>query len=773
MTFSSLLGRDDIPKDAKKIIRSEMKRIKDIETQLKEKEEHFRVIIETSTDAIFQNNLEGIITFCSPSISQILGYSPSEVIGTPFKKYILPSHLNQSIRAFKQATSGKVVNLVERQVCHKNGEIKHVEINGAPIVKDGKILGTQGIVRDITEIKRTQNRIRESEKKFRNLAEQSPNMIFINQKGKIVYTNKRCEELLGYTQEEFKSSDFDFLTLVAPEFREKIVSNFQKHMKGEEVGPIEYEIISKNGKRFNTLLTTKLIDFEGDKGILGTVTDITRQKETEIILRKRTHELIMRIKELNCLHQVSKLLSDPNLEIDEVFNLIIDLIPSAWQYPDIVCVHLEFERKKYVSANFQNSPWCQSADIFVVKKKVGFIRVCYLKEKLVSDEGPFLKEERNLIDAIARELGRFIGRVRAELALKEAKEKYQLLIEKLQEGVILEDTESIITFVNPKGAELLGYSENELIGKTWRDLVTPEYFTIVNHESDKRPKGIGSTYEIQILSKNRNVVPVLITASPIFSSRGYFSGTLVVFTDITILKEAEEKRINFIKMTSHELRNPLAVISAYCDFLERHDKFIDLERRAEIYNSLRSNVNRLERLTEDISQVARIEQGRFEIEKKRIEICSFLQSHFDQYKITLGDQFSYNGCSDYTHLFCLIDPDRFQQVLVNVMNNAIKQTPKDKRRIIVSSEIFNDKIRILIKDNGSGIPHERLESIFEQFISFSTNYATKGTGIGLYLSKKILEAHKGKIVAQSDGLGYGSTFIIDLPIIENKKECNS
>ncbi len=763
MSLSGLLDRTDISKGAKEIIRNEIKAIADREKQLQEKEDQFRIIAETSIDTIFQINSEGNITYCSPSISHVLGYTPAEVVGTPFTKYVLPSNLNQSMKLFKQGISGKTVNLAERQVLHKNGEIKQVEISGAPIIKDGEVIGTQGILRDISERKIIQDSIQESERKFRNLADQSPNMIFINQKGKVVYTNKRCEEVLGYTQEEFISEDFDFLSLIAPEFQEQIIVNFKKHIKGEDVDPLEYIIIAKTGKRFNVLYTPKLIDYEGDKAILGTVTDITSQKEIETTLRMRTHDLTERIKELDCLYQVSKFLSDPNLEIDEIFTFIIDLIPSAWQYSDITCVHIEFEGKKYDSANFQLSPWCQSADITVSKKKIGLVQICYLEEKPVCDEGPFINEERHLIDAIARELGRFIGRVRAETALRETKEKYQLLVEKLQEGVLLEDAAGKITFVNPRGANLLGYSENDLIGKTWRDIVPSEFFTTVEVESDKRSRGIGSSYEIQLLTKSKSKIPVLITASPIYSNRGDFSGTLVVFTDITILKEAEQKRINFITMTSHELRNPLAVISGYCDFLERHDKFIDDNRRREIYNSLRSNVNRLERLTEDISQVVRIEQGRFQIDKKKIEICSFLQSHFDQYTFTLRDQFSFSGCSKDTPILVHIDPDRFQQVLVNVMNNAIKHTPKDNRKIIVSSEIFNDYLRILIKDNGSGIPHERLESIFEQFTSFSTDYASKGTGIGLFLSRKILEAHNGSIIAQSEGKGRGSTFIIDIP----------
>ncbi|UCG00284.1 MAG: PAS domain S-box protein [Candidatus Heimdallarchaeota archaeon] len=142
---------------------------------------------------------------------------------------------------------------------------------------------------DITKVKQVEKTLKESEAKFRTLAEKSPNMIFINKKGSVVYTNKKSEESLGYTCDEFYSPDFDFLSLIAPEHKEKILANFRKHMKGEEVEPVEYDLLTKNGKRIHGILTTKNIDYEGERAILGIVTDITHQK--------RTHDELVRSEE--------------------------------------------------------------------------------------------------------------------------------------------------------------------------------------------------------------------------------------------------------------------------------------------------------------------------------------------------------------------------------------------------------------------------------------------------------------------------------------------
>lgn len=121
---------------------------------------------------------------------------------------------------------------------------------------------------------------------FRTFTEQSPNMIFINRGGKVVYANRKCEEVMGYTRKEFLSPDFDYMNLIAPESIDLVRANFQRHMNGEEVEPYEYTLISKSNKKIDAIITSKLITFEGGPAILGIVTDITQRKQAENDLQK-------------------------------------------------------------------------------------------------------------------------------------------------------------------------------------------------------------------------------------------------------------------------------------------------------------------------------------------------------------------------------------------------------------------------------------------------------------------------------------------------------
>ena len=160
----------------------------------------------------------------------------------------------------------------------KTGETRWVRVTSSPhLLLDGSILWT-GVILDITERKRAEEELKESEEKFRCVTEQSPNMIFINKKGRVVYANKKCEEIMGYETHEFYSPDFDLLTLIAPEFRELVRGNLSRHMSGEEVPPYRCALVTKDGKRIEALLTTKLIQYGGEAAIIGTVTEITERQ---------------------------------------------------------------------------------------------------------------------------------------------------------------------------------------------------------------------------------------------------------------------------------------------------------------------------------------------------------------------------------------------------------------------------------------------------------------------------------------------------------------
>ena len=200
--------------------------------------------------------------------------------------------------------------------------------------REGNIIGLFGISREITDRKRAEKALRESEAKFKNLAEQSPNMIFINKGRKVVYANRKCEEITEYKRDEIYSADFDFHILIAPECVKLINDNFNKHMRGEEIEPYEYTLISKSGKRIEAIITTKLINYEDDTAILGIVTDITERKHAEKVLHEKEIKLERQAKNLEEVNIALKVLLDQRDKEKADFkeNLLVNLKKLIFPY---------------------------------------------------------------------------------------------------------------------------------------------------------------------------------------------------------------------------------------------------------------------------------------------------------------------------------------------------------------------------------------------------------------------------------------------------------
>ena len=155
-------------------------------------------------------------------------------------------------------------------------------------------------------------------------------------------------------------------------------------------------------------------------------------RRTESRLRELTHDLVERIKELNCLYGVSRLVEKENISLDDILQGVVELIPPAWQYPEVTCACINLKDKRFRTPNFAETLWKQVEAIIVNGKQVGTLEVCYLEEEAYSYEGPFLKEERDLIHGIAERLGHIIESKMAEITLQKLYTREKRLYRKLQ-----------------------------------------------------------------------------------------------------------------------------------------------------------------------------------------------------------------------------------------------------------------------------------------------------------------------------------------------------
>jgi len=224
---------------------------------------------------------------------------------------------------------------------------------------------------------------------------------------------------------------------------------------------------------------------------------LSRELDREIVERERAREaeralsrtLGERVKELDCLYGISKLAETQGLSLDEILQGTADIIPPAWQYPEDACARIILDGREYRTGNYRDSHWRLSASINVGGEASGAVEVAYLQAKPQSQEGPFLQEERHLIDAIAERLGNTVKRVRAESELLMAKGALEQQNEEVLEqkdlldgllqfsplAVAISDLQYRITVVNPAFSRMFGYSEEESLGRDLDDILsTPE-----------------------------------------------------------------------------------------------------------------------------------------------------------------------------------------------------------------------------------------------------------------------------------------------------------
>jgi two-component system phosphate regulon sensor histidine kinase PhoR len=243
-------------------------------------------------------------------------------------------------------------------------------------------------------------------------------------------------------------------------------------------------------------------------------------------------------------------------------------------------------------------------------------------------------------------------------------------------------------------------------------------------------------------------------------------GVVAVLHDITREKEISKMKNDFVSHVSHELKTPLASISAYSEMLSDGEAD-DEETRKEFYSVIQSQAKRLNRLIEDILNISRIESGLIKVEKRPVSLTILIEEQLQMIKNYAEEKnIEIIGQKPIVFDQVYVDKDMMSQVIVNLLSNAVKYTPSGGS-INIKTEV--DEIAALaqvsITDTGVGIPESEVEHVFDKFYRVSANEAqAKGTGLGLNLVKQIVEkVHNGRVFVTSQ-VGTGSTFGFELPL---------
>lgn len=336
-----------------------------------------------------------------------------------------------------------------------------------------------------------------------------------------------------------------------------------------------------------------------------------------------------------------------------------------------------------------------------------------------------------------------------------------------------------LIYVSSSIEEILGYTKKESLGHHISKFLDKNSFKLAEDEVNRafsRPLEEMETLsiELQFITKSGSKIALLTNSIQIVKD-GEVYGVQGIAKNITELVRAKEeqeklktKRENFIATTGHSLRTPLTILNGYVEFLRENYQSLDKNKIDQSLDKMANNVHRLIRLVNVVIEADKIQRDAQSFIFEEINIAVFLSETIDSFKVILGDHIQLFLSEGLKNRMIKADYDKLQQVIYNIIENSIKNTDDTNRHILVTTNKDGDNLDIIISDNGAGIEKHNLEKIFDQFFSSPTKFSTTGSGIGLFVSKKIIKAHNGNIRAESKGTGLGTNIIISLPLLPSK-----
>lgn len=347
--------------------------------------------------------------------------------------------------------------------------------------------------------------------------------------------------------------------------------------------------------------------------------------------------------------------------------------------------------------------------------------------------------------------------------------KYDALVESIGEGLIVIDQNGIIEQVNSYSLKALGYEREDLIGQWFPGVVKIQNALGEIIDPMSRPitkaltEGKAVTERCNMIRKDGSLLPAVITASPI-QIEGKPAGAIELFRDLSREQELDIAKDEFVSIASHQLRTPATGIRGILSMVLKGD-FGDLTagQRRFIEMAARSNDRQLH-IIEDLLNVARADSGRMELHVERASLSKLLQEVVAEHEMAFAASNQTIKLDILAEVWADLDVEKIEMVIDNIITNASKYTPVGGS-IKVKLDQADKTAYISIKDDGVGIPSDKLDLIFTKFMRVENNLSAPagGTGLGLYLAQKIINMHGGDITVIST-LGKGSDFRIQLPL---------
>lgn len=619
---------------------------------------------------------------------------------------------------------------------------------------------TAKLVEEIKERERVEEELR----KLSRAVEQSPSMVVITDlNGIIEYVNPRFTEVTGYMPGEVIGQNVTFLAAQngAPEIGTEL---WDQIARGETwMG--EFKNRKKNGDSYwESALISPVLNADGE------VTHYLSVKE-DITERRRVMDSLLQLEKAVETMQVG-------VTVANIHGIITYVNPAdaamhGYTREELIGqqanVYAPRQYRKPLTQEKLNQMTSWRRETINVRKDDTPFPV-YLWSDVVKNRN----DEPIGLVTICEDI---TERKQAQIALAAEKERLAVTLRSIGDGVITTDTDGHVLLINRVAESMTGWTEAEATGKPLSEVYKTTENTDVGQST---PATVGYVTQNQLQSRDGQTYWITESKAPIHDAEGNTIGQVVVFHDITETQQLERAKANFLNAISHELRTPLTPILGYAEMLL--DLEMERERQHFALEQIIKSAKRQKKLVDELISVARLESGTETFNLVSLNAFEYFNNIVDQNRILIefsvkeryGEtpfQFEYDISPALENIMLRIDTERFQQVIQNLLINAVKYSPTDRIHIHLDVETVppqngqsSPQVRIKIADQGFGIPRSEWAKIFNPFyqIRKSSIDISDGVGHGLTIVKRYVQAHGGTIHLDSTP-GDGTTFFITLP----------
>jgi PAS domain S-box-containing protein len=761
-------------------LRHANQRIESSLLKLQASEERYRRLIDTAYEGIWAINAQGRIEYVNQRMSEMLGYSIEEMLDRPIFDFMDKDVHDKQVRNFERSKQG-IKEQFDFRYRRKEGSDLWSIVSSNPILsKTGEFQGAIAMVTDVTRRKQAEEALRQSEERFRQLAENIQDVFWISepQLRQLIYVSPAYEKIWGRTCEGLKADYMQWINAIHPLDRERVqTAIFEKVFKGEY--DEEYRILRPDGTlRWIRDRGFPIVDETGQVNrVAGIAEDITERKQAESAL-KASEVQFRRLFESNIIGVFFPELEGNIFDANDAFLQIV-----GYTQEDL--------RQGNVNWKHMTPPEYRALDEQKVEelKTVG-VCIPFEKEYIGKDGNripvfvgaALLEESKQSTIAFALDLS---DRKQAEAALRESEERFRHMADTAPVLIWMSGSDKLCNYFNKVWLDFTGRTMEQELGNGWSEGV---HLDDLQHCLDTYVNAFDAREEFKMEYRLRRFDGeyrwVLDTGVPRFTAEGSFLGYIGSGIDISDRKQAEaeirqlneslEQRVkertdqleiankeleSFSYSVSHDLRAPLRHISGFVDLLEKHTAATLDQTSLRYLNIIIRTAQHAGKLVDDLLAFSRM--GRTQMRYTTVNMNQLVR------EVQRDIEQETNGRAIFWQVEELPvvsgDPFLLRLVLHNLIENAVKYTGKcPQADIEIGSTSDDHEVVLFIRDNGVGFDMRYVHKLFSVFQRLHSEEQFEGNGIGLANVRRIIHRHGGRTWAEGAVDG-GATFYFSLP----------